>query len=48
MKIIIIIYAIFIKKTNLFETVNRKNNFQVVLDSLKGGNWRDHGEEITL
>ena len=35
-------YAVFKKKINPFEAVNRKNNFLEALDSENGGNWRDH------
>ena len=40
-------YAVFRKKITPFEAVNRKNNFQEVLTSLNGGNWKVPGEEIT-
>ena len=36
-------YAVFRKKINPFEAVNRKLK---VLDSLNGGNWTFHGKEI--
>ena len=41
-------YAVFKKKINPFEAVNRKNNFLEALDSENGGNWRVSGEGIML
>ena len=38
----------FQKKIIHFEAVNLKNIFQEGLDSLNGGNWIVHGEEITF
>ena len=41
-------YAVFKKKIDPFEAVNRKNNLLEALDSENGANWRVSGEEIML
>ena len=41
-------YDVFRRKIISFEAVNRKNNFQEVLDSTNDGTWTVHGEEIAF